>query len=180
MERAMESKNAEYAEIATYLRGRFRPLNGPDDQAYAQLNTVQAGPSQEEFLAASPLPDAVNKFLLQLDAKVDALLAAMCTSSMEQDFPHTMEIHSISASKLHFTTSAPLAPGDWLESIVFFRQSGFDTASGIGKVTARKVDKDGTPFFELSFTRIHEEEREKIIRFVFKEERRLLRETRLE
>lgn len=176
----MEPQNAEYAEIVTYLRGRFRPLNGPNDQAYAQLDTVQAGPSHEEFLAASPLPDAVNKFLVQLDTKVDALLAAMCSTSMEQDFPHTMEIRSISASKLHFATTAPLAPGDWLEVIASFRQSAFDTASGIGKVTARKVDKDGAPFFEFSFTRIREEEREKIIRFVFKEERRLLRETRLE
>lgn len=180
MERAMEPKNAEYAEITTYLRGRFRPLNGPNDQPYAQLNTIQAGLSHEEFLAASTLPDAVNKFLLQLDTKVDALLTAMCSSSIEQDFPQTMEIHAISASKLHFTTNAPLAPGDWLEVIVNFHQGGIDSASGIGNVTGRKVDKDGAPFFEASFTRIHEEEREKIIRFVFKEERRLLRETRLE
>ena len=175
----MHSHNAKYAEIATYLRGRFRPLNGPDDQAYAQANTLPTGPAREKFLAASPLPDAVNKFLLQLDAKMNALLAALHSSSLEQDFPHTMEIHSISASKMHFTTDAPLAPENWLEVIVNFRQMDIATASGIGKVTAREVGGGGKPFFTFSFTRIQEEEREKIIRNVFKEERRLLRKTRL-
>ena len=173
------SSNAEFAEIPTYLRGRFRTLNSPADQAYAQINTLPAGPSREEFLAASTLPDAVNKFLLQLDTKMDALLTALYSSSLEQDFPHAMEILTISAAKLDFTTTLPLAPGDWLETVIYFGQAG-TTASGIGNITARNVDRDGKPVFALSFTRIQEEEREKIIRYVFKEERRLLRETRLE
>ena len=176
----MAANGTEYAEILTYLRGRFRTLNGPDDQAYAQLNALPNGPTREEFLAASPLPDAVNKFLLQLDTKVDALLAALHSSGLEQDFPYTMEIQSISASRLQFTSPQPLAAGDWLEVVVDFRQAGIITASGIGQVTERNVDRDGTPVFTFSLTRIHEEEREKIIRYVFKEERRLLREQRLE
>jgi hypothetical protein len=175
----MPHHNAKYAEIATYLRGRFRPLSGPDDQAYAHVNTLPAGPTREKFLAASPLPDAVNTFLLQLDTKMNALLAALYSSSLERDFPHTREIHSISASKIYFTTDITLAAGDWLEVIVNFRQIDIVTASGIGKVTAREVDKNGKQFFTFSFTRIQEEEREKIIRHVFKEERRLLRKTRL-
>ncbi len=172
--------DAEYAEIKTYLRGRFRPLNGPDDQAYAPWDAFSSDLTRGEFLAASPLPDAVNKFLLQLDAKLDALLGALHSSTLEKDFPQIMEIHSLSASKLHFSTNVPLAPGDWLEVVVTFRQAGLATASGIGTVTAREVDASGAPFFVFAFTRIREEEREKIIRYVFKEERRLLRETRLE
>ncbi|MCC8194336.1 MAG: PilZ domain-containing protein [Deltaproteobacteria bacterium] len=176
----MQPENDEYAEIATYLRGRFRALNGPDDQEFAHLNTLSAGPTREEFLAASTLPEAVNKFLLQLDTKVDALLAALHSSSLDRDFPHTMEIQSISASNLHFTTDVPLAAGDWLEVIVNFRQTGILTAAGIGTVTARETGGNGVPVFAFTFTRIREEEREKIIRYVFQEERRLLRETRLE
>lgn len=176
----MEPNTATYAEIKTYLRGRFRALNGPDDQAYAPLDTLATDSARMEFLSASPLPDQVNTFLLRLDAKLDALLAASYSSSLEKDFPHTMEIRSISASRLYITTNVPLALNDWLEVVVDFRQSGFAATSGIGKVTARDKDKDGTPFFVFSFTRIREEEREKIIRYVFKEERRLLRETRLE
>lgn len=176
----MTSTNAEYVGVATYLRGRFRPLNGPDDQPYAQLNTLPDGPTREEVMGASTLPDVVNKFLLQLDAKVDALLAALHSSSLDQDFPHTLEIASISASNLVFTSALPLAVGDWLEVVVNFGQTGIVTAAGIGHITARNVGKNASPFFSFSFTRIQEEEREKIIRFVFKEERRLLRETRLE
>ena len=176
----MTASSSEYAEVKTYLRGRFRPLNGPDDQPYAQINTLPGGISREEFISASPMPEAVNKFLAQMDEKMDALLATLRSSSIEQDFPHAMEIFSISAGKLLFTSALPLVVGDWLEVLVNFGQTGIVTASGIGHIAAREVGADSTPVFSFSFTRIQEEEREKIIRYVFKEERRLLRETRLE
>ena len=176
----MTTKGPEYAEIATYLRGRFRTLRGPDDQALAAINTLPSGPGRDEFTAASPLPEAVTRFLVQLDAKVDAILAGIHASSIEADFPHGMEIHTISASHIAFITDMPLAPGDWLEVIVNFRQTGIATASGVGKITTRNIDKDGVSVFSLSFTRIAEDEREKIIHYVFQEERRLLRKTRLE
>lgn len=176
----MKARGSDYAQIATYLRGRFRTLAGADDHAYAPLGALPSGPTREEFLAASTLPDAANKFLVQLDIKVDAILAGMQHSAMEHDFPHTMEILTLSASYLDFTTSLPLAPGDWLEIVVYFLQMGAATASGIGNVTARRVEEDGTPMFSFSFTRIAEEDREKIIRYVFKEERRQIRKTRLD
>lgn len=176
----MSDSEKKYARIPTYLRGRFRTLKGPDDHAHAQLDSLPSGPTREEFMAASSMPDTVNKFLVQLDQKVDALLAGMLSSSLEENFPHTMEILSVGASGMDFTAAEPLAPGDFIELIVYFRQGGTFTASGIGSVTTRRVEKDGTPVFSFSFTRILEEEREKIIRFVFREERRQLRETRLE
>ncbi len=173
----METPKNEYTEIATYLRGRFRTLAGGDDHALAQMDTFPSAISREELLAASNLPDVVGKFLLQLDAKMDALLAGMQVSSLEQDFPHALEVLTVSASRLEFTTDLPLVQGDWLEVVV---KLGAVTASGIGSIAARNVDKNGAPVFTLIFTRIMEEEREKIIRYVFKEERRQLRETRLE
>ena len=175
----MLPESTAYAEMATYLRGRFRPLTGPEDQAYAHMNTVAADYSREEFLAASTLPEAVNKFLFQLDAKLDAVLAALHTSSLEQDFPHSLEIVSLGAATVRFTTDLPLAKGDWLELVIKFRETGTVTAAGIGTITERIVDKSGNAVFVFTFTRIREEEREKIIRHVFTEERRSLRESRL-
>ena len=173
----MKTPKNEYTEIAAYLRGSFRTLAGQDDHALALMEPLPATISREEFLAASNLPEAVNKFLLQLDAKVDVLLTGMLTSGLEIDFPHAMDVLTISASGLAFTTDVPLARGDWLEVVV---RLGGATSSGIGNIAARNIDKSGTPVFTLNFTRIMEEEREKIIRYVFKEERRRLRETRLE
>lgn len=170
----------DYAEITTYLRGRFRPLMGQEDRAFAQLNALPDEISREAFLAASPLPDTVTKFLVQLDAKIDALLAAQYSSMLEQDFPHPMEVLAISASRLRLATMVPLAVGDRLEVIINLRQTGTGIAAGIGHITARSVNEDGTSVFSFSFTRILEEEREKIIRYVFKEERRRLRASRLE
>jgi PilZ domain. len=171
--------NAEYSEIITYLRGRFRPLTGPDDQPCAHLNTLDADISREELLAASTLPETVNRFLVQLDTKLDAILAVLQSSSLERDFPHTLEVVSLSAAAVRFTSDLPLAKGDQLEVILKFRETGTSTVAGIGTVTDRIVDNNGVPLFVFTFTRIREEEREKIIRHVFTEERRLLRESRL-
>lgn len=168
-----------YTTVATYLHGLFRPLNGPDDRAHAQGNTVLANSAREDFLASSTLPEAVNRFLLQLDAKLDAVMALLSAPSLERDFPHAMEIFSLSAAGLEFTTRTPLAPGDWLELVIQINQSGVATAAGIGQVKARRLE-GGKPLFSLAFTRIAEDERDKIISHVFREERRLLRETRLE
>lgn len=169
-----------YSSVATYLRGRFRPLAGPDEHELAQFTAASSGPTREEFMAASPLPETVTAFLARLDAKMDAILAGMQSSAMEQDFPHRLDVLAISASGLEFTSALPLAPGDWLEIVVAFRQPSVQTASGIGKVTGRMAAKDGGDVFSFIFTRLREEEREKIIRYVFQEERRRLRETRLE
>jgi hypothetical protein len=176
----MPAVPAGYARISTYVRGQFRLLNGPDDHALAQLTTLPAGPGREEFMAASTLPEAVNGFLCQLDMKMDALLAGMWHSALDQDFPHRMEILSLSASSLEFTATQPLALGNWLEIIIHFKQMGMFTAAGIGNITAQGTQKDGAPVFAFAFTRILEEEREKIIKHVFQEERRLLRKTRLD
>lgn len=176
----MTECRSEYSQITTYLRGRFRPLNGPEDNAYAPLSTLPAGPSREEFAAASNLPEIVTKFLCQLDSKIDAILMGMQSPSLEQDFPHTMELSTLSASCLDFSTAVPLAPGDWIEVVLDLRQAGLAAASGIGSITARRVAKNGIPIFSFAFSRIREEEREKIIRYVFREERRQLRANRLE
>ena len=175
----MPEQHAGYTRIATYLRGRFRPLDGPDETAYAPLFALSShGVTRNEFAEASELPEAVTKFLIQLDMKIDALLANTRSSALENDFPCTMELSCISANGFDFTSAEPLAAGDWLEAVIPFSDVG--TAAGIGRVTARQVTPNGTSIFSFAFSRIQEEEQEKIIRYVFKEERRLLRETRLE
>lgn len=178
--RQADACRSSYSQIATYLRGRFRVLESPHDPAYAAVISLGTTVTREEFLETSTLPDTVSRFLAQLDMKVDALLANMQNSTLEQDFPHQLEILTISASCLDFATPEPVAPGDWLEIVIDFRQAGVAAAAGIGHVTDRRVEKDGTAVFSFSFSRIHEEDREKIIKFVFKEERRQLRETRLD
>lgn len=171
---------ASYAAAATYLRGRFRELSGPDDPSFARFTGADEGIGAEEFLSASPFPEAVSKFLLQLDAKLDALLAHARADTLQEDFPHPLEVYSLSAATVHFSSPLPLAVGDWLEIVLELPQTGIVTAAGIGHILAKEGQKNGLPLFTFAFTRITEEEREKIFRFVFKEERRNLRLSRLE
>ena len=177
----MQEQKKEYS-ITTYLRARFRMLEGEDDPACASYSTLSSASTEtrDAFLASSQLPESVIRFLNQLDRKINILLVRSLNASLEQDFPHTMEINAISAAELKFTTALPLAPGDWLEIIINLGQQGLQTASGIGRVEKRRTGKNGSSVFSFTFIRLAEEEREKIFRFVFSEERKLLRETRLE
>ena len=170
---------SSYASVHTFIRGRFRPLGGADDPACAPTGTLTSGPTREEFLASSHLPDVVNRFFCQMDMKLDAILAGMQSGKLECDFPHDMTVSSISASELLFTSETPVAPGDWLEIVLFLGQSGLFAASGIGQVKDMARERSGN-VFSFSFSRLAEGEREKIIRFVFSEERKALREKRLD
>ncbi len=168
-----------YSSIDTYLKGRFRPLSGPDDPALSPVGAVAGGSIREEFMAASHLPEPVNRFLCQMDIKLDSILAGMRSASLEQDFPHILTVSRISASELAFAADVPVAPGDWLEVVLNLGQGGLFAASGVGEVKAMARTSSGS-VFTFVFFRLPEEEREKIIRFVFSEERKNLREKRLE
>ena len=140
------------------------------------FSAIQDTPvSRETFLEHSRLPEAVNTFLCQMDRKLDAILAAMRTERLEQDFPHEMDVRQISADRLFFQSPLPLAEGDCLEVLLHLNQTTFATACGIGVVKELQQSASGTHFV-FAFTRLCEDEQEKIIRFVFQEERKALRE----
>lgn len=174
--------NASYSSIKTFVRGRFRPLADRDSPALASaggLSGFQGAPlGRETFLENTRLPEPVSAFLCQMDAKLDAILAAMHSKRLEQDFPHALDISELSAVALVFQSPLPLAPGDCLEVLLYLNQSSFSTASGIGVIKELRHGASGTSFV-FAFTRLHEDEQEKIIRFVFQEERKALREKRL-
>ena len=174
--------NAKYSSIKTFLHGRFRTLTDRDSPALASaggLSVFQDAPlSRETFLENTRLPQSVSAFLCQMDAKLDAILAAMHTKRLEQDFPHALDVLEISADALVFQSPLPLAAGDCLEVLLYLNQSNFSTACGIGVVKELRRTASGSSF-TFAFTRLHEDEQEKIIRFVFQEERKALREKRL-
>lgn len=171
--------NRSYVSVRTFLRGRFRPLEGPDDAPISPAGGFTSSAIRDDFLANATLPEVVTRFLAQMDMKLDALLAAHNEQNLSKDFPHGMDIHEISADRLTVSTPLPLAPGDHIEVYFQITHPFFTIVSGVGRVIRRKETTRGE-FFDIEFTRLHEEEREKIIRFVFNEERKALRRQRLE
>lgn len=164
----------QYASIRKFLRGRFRPLEDPDAPLVAPGGGVASSMSREDFLAATTLPESAARFLAQMDMKLDALLAARSEAHLTRDFPHEMEIHELSASALVISTQLPLAPDDHLEVCFQVTHPLFTIVSGAGRILRRRETAHGI-FFDMEFTRLNEDEQEKIIRFVFNEERKALR-----
>ena len=163
-----------YASARAYLRGRFRPLDGPDSPALTPAGGFTSSAVRDDFLANSTLPEIVTRFLAQMDMKLDALLAAYNETNLARDFPHELEVHSISAGGLELATTLPLAPHDFLEVYFQISHSFFSVVSGVGEILRRRETPEGARF-DFVFTRLGENEREHIIRFVFHEERKALR-----
>jgi hypothetical protein len=164
-----------YASIRTFLRGRFRPLESPETHAIAPQGGFASSVVRDEFLNNATLPETVSRFLAQMDRKLDALLAAHNEINLARDFPHPMEVRELSAAGLEIKTDLPLAPNDYLEVYFQISHPFFSVVSGIGTILHRKETPDGA-VFAFAFTRLGEHEREQIIRFVFHEERKVLRQ----
>lgn len=169
-----------FKQIDCFLRGRFRLLEDPAEQPLAPRTAWNVTRVHEEFSANTPFPGAVTDFLLRMDAKLDAILNAINGPALEEDFPHIMEIQSIGANSLTFTSPLPLAREDCLEFLLTLDQIWAAKASGIGKIVSREVQPESLPLLVLEFYRIDEEDREKIIQYIFTEERRQLRHSRME
>ena len=168
-----------FSSIECYLRGHFRMLETADSPAFAQITPMHGQGAREKFAATSPFPDTITKFLCQMDEKLDTILSVLHSTAIETDFPHTFEVFSISATQLRGATKLPVAKNDYLEIVVHVPLLSIMAISGIGRITEVQCRHD-RQFFTFFFTRIDENDREAIIRFVFHSERKALRQTRID
>ncbi len=168
------SQDQRYAAISVYMRGRYRPLEGPDAPSLAPGGGFASSAARDAFQNNAHLPEEVTRFLVAMDLKLDALLTALMEDALARDFPHPMDILTISAGGIRFTAAEPLAPGDFIELFFQITHPFFSVVSGIGQVV-KKTDTPPGSLYDLTFTRLEDEAKEKIIRLVFHEERKILR-----
>jgi hypothetical protein len=126
------------------------------------------------------LPDVVARFLSDMDRKLDAILGLLQRESLARDFPHQGRVTRISAEQVVLECREPLAPGDLLE-LALMRDHA-PLASGIARVDGarqRSVDGGSAPgAYDVSFVRLRADDREAIIRCIFQENRRIIRQSR--
>ena len=184
----MERQSPAYAKVSAFVRGRLRFLSGPDaPTCFTGTPASTTHVSREELVRLSNLPEAFATFLHNMDAKLETILSLLRRDGLEGDFPFHFETLEISGSDLRFTSDAQLIPDSYVEAVLFLGDYPLGIISAVGKIqpvfphagreAGQIYDSAALPW-KMQFTRIREPDLDAIIKFVFQEERRRIREHR--
>lgn len=167
--------NRNYSRIATFTRARYRKLSHPDEPQICPSGFKVEASGGKRLMRESGLPEVLVSFLMNMDAKLDSILAQMSKDSLAAYFPDELVVLDLSAAGLLVQSDA-IKTGDHLEVVLYLGELPPAVVSGVAEVVRKGKDVPGVgKTFALQFTRLRDTEREEIVRFVFKEERTRIR-----
>ena len=164
----------EFASISLYLKGRMRLLESKDEPSRFSGFGLSDSSVDIEELKNSHLPEPMVSFLVNMNAKLDAVLSHLKQDEFQVDFPLPIEITTLSGAELITVNAHSVSEGDHVELLIFLSDFPLAVAGATGTVI--RADKH---YATISFDRISAEDREKIVHHVFVEERRQIRTQRL-
>lgn len=172
-------ENRNYSRITTFTQARYRKLSHPDEPQICPSGFNIATSGGDRVLRDSSLPEVLISFLMNMDAKLDRIIAQMSKESLASYFPEQLVVLDLSAAGL-LVQSNDIQPGENLELVLYLGEFPPVVVSGVATVlrSGKKMFGVGETY-ALQFTRIRESEREQIVRFVFKEERERIRTEKL-
>lgn len=170
--------NRSYSRISTFTRARYRKLGHPDEPQICPSGFNVEASGGKRFMRESGLPEPLTSFLLNMDAKLDRIIAQMSKDSLAAYFPDELVVLDLSAAGM-LAQSGDIKPGDHLEVVLFLGEFPPQVVSGVAEVLRSGKPVPGGETYALQFTRLRETEREEIVRFVFKEDRARIRSEKL-
>ncbi|MBZ4648160.1 MAG: hypothetical protein JG760_411 [Desulfomicrobiaceae bacterium] len=171
----MSHPNRAYARIETARKGHARIL--PPGQTKPLFSGCAACAVGLPARLDPGLPEAIVHTLRAMDEKLTAILNLLNERSLADDFPIPVLVHDISGAGLRMSSPHAFAIGMQVEIVVVLNAFPLQLAGTLGTIV-RRDQLDDTALWAVEFTDIRESEREKIIQFVFQEQRQSLRAQR--
>lgn len=168
----MSHPNRTYARIETARKGHARIL--PPGQTKPLFSGCAACDVGLPARLEPGLPEALGHTLRAMDEKLTAILNLLNERSLVDDFPIPVLVHDISGAGLRMSAPYTFAIGMQVEVVVVLNAFPLQLAGTLGSIVRCDHIED-TPLWAVEFTDIRESEREKIIQFVFQEQRQSLR-----
>lgn len=165
-----------FSRIQTYISARLRKLPTADAPTIFMGAAEMFDESLYDSLKTAALPEAVTVFLIEMDKKLDMILSHFGRDVLKEDLPLSADIFEIGGDGLKFTSKTMFHTDDYVEIVVMLSKLPLRTAGAVGRITSRKKTDAGDIAYSLEFTRIRESDQDSIVRFVFHEERRKIRE----
>ncbi len=169
-----------YSRVPVYFQASYRCLNSPDEPQICprQQGADDGGGSGSFGLSGSGLPAELARFLVNLDAKLDSVLALLQKDSLNEFFPGRLMVVELSAAGLLVQSDA-LKLGDFIELVMYLSEFPPCIASGIGRIIRLGPVRSGGQTLAVQLLNLRDSDRERIVRYVFKEERERIRGEKL-
>jgi hypothetical protein len=173
-----------YLTVPTLIRGRLRKaaLGAQAPRMYRGTPLSPTADMREELLTGSGRPELMLRFLVEMDRKLDAVLGLLQSESLAQEFPEEGHIVELSGQGLVLECNAELSTGSYIELLIRLEEYPIRIVSALSRVERPRpavILPDMHSYaYDVSYTSIAEEDREAVIRFVFSEERKRIRQNK--
>lgn len=170
----MGEEQRTFLRIPTNLHGRMRILSSERElQLFREAPITSTSVSSMDLKSAG-INEALITALQAMDRKLDLLIGIHSQDSMQEDFPHVLEVVEISGAGVKIACPYPLAIDQHVEIVVTLTQLPVRLAGALARVV-REETLDGRQIWALDFTRIRDRDLETIVQFVFQTQRDELR-----
>lgn len=160
-----------FSRVKARLRACARPLRKADSSAMYRWSAAHVERPTEKELLEGQVPHTLIRFLTALDQKLDMLLALQGQDQIFQEYPYRLEIRDISGGGVIFYSDENFAKGDVLEIVITLCDAPLQTAAAVGRIVECGPEQE----YHFVFTNIREHDLERVVQFVFQEEREQIR-----
>jgi hypothetical protein len=170
----------QFISVPTMIKSRFRILKTADSpRLYAGPSPTGGAALLEESLAHARQNEAMIRFLIEMDKKLDAIMAILQRDSLAADFPYEGQVVQIGGSGLVLECRHPLKKGESMELLLTLEEVSLPILSVIARVIEPRTDvalsAASNKAYAMGYDCMSEEHRETLIRFVFSEQRKHIR-----
>ncbi len=166
----MDRETVHYTSVKTRIKGYGRIAASLKNQPLFR-GSIAGKKHPAEDLDDSKVPEWLKVYVIELDRKLDQLLGIQSIQDLSKDFPIDMEIIKISGNGITFLSDFALKSKSIMEIVLVLNQVPLRMAGAKGVVEAGKDKNTWT----IEFRYIKEHDIESIIKFVFSEQRELIR-----
>ena len=173
-----------YLIVPTLIRGRLRKAqDAQTPRMYRGTLLSSTADIREELLAGSSRqPELIVRFLAEMDRKLDAVLGLLQSESLAHEFPEEGHIVELSGRGLVLECNADLATGSYIELLIQLEEYPIRIVSTLSRVERPRpvavLPNMHSHAYDIIYISIGEEDRDALIRFVFREERKRIRQSK--
>ena len=185
----MKKEKREYVRASLNIDARVKPLEKEEvdrkhhlQSAMSSLQVPKGSPADSD---RSEVQDTtvsyLMEFMFQINEKLDKVIDMLGGEHPDQNHIHVEETVNISGSGVSFIVSSSVPVGSLLDISLFipdFPMGMFNVQGEVIRINPGKGDEAGCYEIGIKFLNLSEEERERLIEYTFRQQRRTIRDTK--
>ncbi len=176
----MSIQDRNYSRVDTRIKAYIRKTPFADAKpVFTGCFSCNIEEQSTKSLYGSHVPRELVAFLKGMDEKLNMVLSLLSQGSIQDDFPISAEVIEISGAGLQFVSEKDFHLEDTVEMALILSQFPLKVVGVVGRIHRTHSIKR-VPIWVVEFTSIRDIDREKIVQFVFQEQREQIRGSRSE